>query len=138
LADASVALAASLDYEATLKHVADLAVPTISDWSAVDILTSDGSLEQLAGAHVDPSKRELAKEWRRRWPPPPEGIPYQVIRTGLPALLPEITDAMIEAGAPDPEQRRVAFELGLRSVMVVPLVGGKEGIGALTLLTARS
>jgi len=138
LADASVALAASLDYEATLKHVADLAVPTISDWSAVDILTSDGSLEQLAVAHVDPSKRELAKEWRRRWPPPREGIPYQVIRTGLPALLPEITDAMIEAGTPDPEQRRVAFELGLRSVMVVPLMVGKEAIGTLTFLTAES
>jgi len=138
LADASVALAASLDYEATLKHVADLAVPTIADWSTVDILGSDGSLEQLAVAHVDPSKRELAKEWRRRWPPPREGVPYQVIRTGLPQLLPEITDAMIEAGAPDPEQRRVAFQLGLRSVMVVPLMVGKEAIGTLTFLTAES
>jgi len=138
LADASVALAASLDYEATLKHVADLAVPTIADWSAVDILGPDGSLEQLAVAHVDPSKRELAKEWRRRWPPPREGMPYQVIRTGLPELLPEITDAMIEAGTPDPEQRRIAFQLGLRSVMVVPLIVGKEAIGTLTFLTAES
>lgn len=138
LADASVALSASLDYEATLKHVADLAVPTIADWSAVDILTSDGSLAQLAVAHVDPSKRELAKEWRRRWPPPREGVPYQVIRTGLPQLLPEITDAMIEAGTPDEEQRRVAFQLGLRSAMVVPLMAGKEAIGTLTFLTAES
>ncbi|HXT99424.1 MAG TPA: PAS domain S-box protein [Polyangia bacterium] len=138
LADASAALAASLDYEATLKQVADLAVPTIADWSTVDVLAADGSLEQLAVAHVDPSKRELAKEWRRRWPPPRESIPYQVIRTGLPQMLPEITKAMIEAGAPDPEQRRVAFELGLRSVMVVPLVVGKEAIGTLTFLTAES
>ena len=138
LADASVALAASLDYEATLRQVADLAVPTIADWSAVDIVAPDGSLEQLAVAHVDPSKRDLAKEWRRRWPPPAEGIPYQVIRTGLPRLLPEITEAMIEAGAPDPEQRRVALQLGLRSVMVVPLVVGKKAIGTLTFLTAES
>src|SRR4029079_14593562 len=84
------------------------------------------------------SKRELAKEWRRRWPPPREGVPYQVIRTGLPQLLPEITDRMIESGTPDKEQRRVAFQLGLRSAMVVPLMAGKEAIGTLTFLTAQA
>jgi PAS domain S-box-containing protein len=138
LADASAALAASLDYQATLKQVAELAVPTIADWSAVDILTPDGSLERLAVAHVDPSKRELAQEWRRRWPPPPEGPGYQAIRSGLPQLLAEITDAMIEAGTPDPEQRRLAFQLGLRSAMVVPLIVGNVAIGTLSFVTAES
>jgi PAS domain S-box-containing protein len=138
LSDASAALAASLDYEATLKQVAKLAVPTIADWSAVDILTPDGSLQQLAVAHVDPLKRELAREWRRRWPPPPESAPYQAIRTGLPQLLSEITNAMIEAGTPDPEQRRMALQLGLCSAMVVPLIVGKEAIGALSFVTAES
>jgi len=138
LADASAALAASLDYEATLKQVVGLAVPRIADWSAVDILTSDGSLEQLAIAHVDPSKRELAKEWRRRWPPRKDATTYRVIRTGLPELLPEITNAMIEAGAPDPEQRKMAFQLGLRSAMVAPLMVGKQPIGVLSFLTAES
>ncbi len=122
----------------TLKQVAELAVPTIADWSGVDILMPDGSLEQLAVAHVDGAKRELAKEWRRRWPPRPESAPYRVLRTGLPELLPEITVEAIEAGTPDPEQRRVALQLGLRSAMVVPLVVGKEAIGTLSFLTAES
>jgi len=138
LSDASAALAASLDFEATLKRVADLAVPAIADWSAVDLLASDGSLEQLAVAHVDPSKRELAKEWRRRWPPPPEGMAYQVIRSRQPQLVPEITPALIAASTPDPEQRRVALELGLCSVMVVPLVVGPDALGTLTFLSAES
>jgi PAS domain S-box-containing protein len=138
LSDASAAVATSLDYESTLKRVAELAVPTIADWSAVDILTPDGSLQQLAVAHVDPAKRELAKEWRQRWPPPPDGAPYEAIRTGLPQLLSEITNAMIEAGTRDPEQRRVALQLGLRSAMVVPLIVGKEAIGALSFVTAES
>ena len=38
---------ASLDYEATLKQVAELAVPTIADWSAVDILIA-GRLARAA------------------------------------------------------------------------------------------
>src|SRR5436190_2475414 len=138
LAEASAALASSLDYQATLKQVVDLAVPRIADWCGVDILSPDGSLAQLAVAHFDPSKRELAREWRRRWPPQPEALPYQVIRTGQAALISEITDAMIEAGAPDPEQRRVAMQLGLRSAMVVPLMAGKEALGALTFVTAES
>jgi PAS domain S-box-containing protein len=138
LSDTSAALAVSLDYEATLKQVAELAVPTIADWSAVDILMPDGSLEQLAVAHIDPAKRELAKDWRRRWPPPRDAAPYQALRTGLPQLLSQITDAMIEAGTPDPEQRRLAFQLGLRSAMVVPLIVGKQAIGTLSFVTAES
>ena len=58
---------------------------------------------------------------------PETRAPYRVIRTGMPELLPEITDEMIEAGTPDPEQRRLAFQLGLRSAMVVPLIVGEGG-----------
>jgi PAS domain S-box-containing protein len=138
LAEASAALVASRDYEETLKKVVDLAVPRIADWSGVDVIGPDGALEQLALAHVDPAKRELAREWRRRWPPPPDAAPYRVMRTGVPVLLPEITDAMIEAGTPDPEQRRLAFQLGLRSAMVVPLVVGQKAIGAISFVSAAS
>lgn len=138
LAEASAALAGSLDYQATLKQVAALAVPRIADWAGVDILSADGSLEQLAVAHADPSKREMAHEWRRRWPPRRESLQFQVIRTGRPELLSEVTDAMLEAAAPDPEQRRIALQLGLRSAMVVPLTAGKPVIGTLSFVTAES
>ena len=47
---------ASLDYQETLRRVADLAVPQIADWCSVDILGPDDKLEQLAVAHVDPVK----------------------------------------------------------------------------------
>ncbi len=56
LAEAGTALSASLDYEATLTAVARLAVPTIADWCAVDIVNDDGNLQRLAVAHVDPAE----------------------------------------------------------------------------------
>ncbi|MGE5443043.1 MAG: PAS domain-containing protein, partial [Ignavibacteriales bacterium] len=44
LAEASSLLSGSLDYETTLKNVARLAVPEISDWCTVDIIDEGGSL----------------------------------------------------------------------------------------------
>src|SRR5688500_1002353 len=56
LAEAGTVLGSSLDYEATLAAVARLAVPTVADWCAVDILGERGGLHRLAGAHVDPAE----------------------------------------------------------------------------------
>jgi len=138
LADASAALGSSLDFEVTLKQVAALAVPPIADWCGVEILGAHGALEQLAVAHVDPAKTELAREWRRRWPPEPGSSLYRVVSSGVPELIPEITDKMIEAATSDPERRRMARELGLRSAMVVPLVVGQKPFGALSFIMAES
>ena len=48
LAEAGTALSSSLDYETTLKSVARLAVPTIADWCAVDIVNERGVVQRLA------------------------------------------------------------------------------------------
>jgi PAS domain S-box-containing protein len=138
LADVSVALGSSLDFQATLKQVTTLAVPQMADWCAVDVLNSDGKLDQLAVAHVDPAKCELAKEWRRRWPPGPDSMSYRVTRSGTPELLSHITVDMVEAATADPEQRRVAHQLGLRSAIVVPLIVHQQPFGALSFITAES
>ncbi len=42
LAQASAVLASSLDYEQTLRNVAQLAVPDIADWCAVDLADGEG------------------------------------------------------------------------------------------------
>jgi GAF domain-containing protein len=41
LSDASEALASSLDFRATLRHVAELTVPGLADWCAVRLLSGD-------------------------------------------------------------------------------------------------
>lgn len=84
LAEASRVLSSSLDYEATIRSVARLAVPTLADWCSVELLGPDGTLEQLAVTHVDPERVALAGELRRRYPTPPDapsGAP-NVVRTG--------------------------------------------------------
>src|SRR5438552_1948516 len=58
LAHAGTALASSLDYQATLKTVADMAVPQIADWCAVDLADDNGRPQRLAVAHVNAAKVE--------------------------------------------------------------------------------
>ena len=41
LAESSATLASSLDYRTTLVNVARLAVPTLADWCAVDVMEEE-------------------------------------------------------------------------------------------------
>jgi hypothetical protein len=71
LADTGALLSSSLDYRTTLASVARLAVPTLADWCAVDVL-EDGSVERLAVEHPDPEKVVLALKLQERYPQDPE------------------------------------------------------------------
>src|SRR5207244_4640581 len=56
---AGAVLATSLDCETTLTSLANLAVPSIADWCAVDIVV-DAKVERLAVAHLDSLKIQQA------------------------------------------------------------------------------
>ena len=141
LASASQEIATSLDYERTLAAVARMAVPDLADWCAVDLLDDDGTIRQLAVAHVDPDKVALAIDLRRRYPPDPDapqGLPA-AIRSGRAELMEEIPQELLERAVEgNPELAELLEELQLRSSMVVPLVLGGESIGAITFVMAES
>lgn len=140
LAEAAAILASSLDYGSTLTTVAHLAVPRIADWCTADMIAEDGALNRLAVAHVDPAKVALALEFNERYPPDPNadtGL-HAVLRTGLPEIMHEITDEMVEASNVDEEQKRVISELQLRSYMIVPLIARGRTLGAITFVGAES
>jgi GAF domain-containing protein len=139
LAEASDELASSLDYRATLRRVARLAVRSLSDWCAVAIL-ADGELDTLAVEHADPAKVAWAWELQKRYPSDkdaPTGAP-NVVRTGVSELFAEITDEMLVAGARDEEHLRLARELKLRSALIVPLTARGRTLGVITLIRAET
>jgi PAS domain S-box-containing protein len=138
LADASAELASSLDYEATLRSVARLAVPGFADWCAIS-LEQDGVLRTLAVAHVDPAKVALAEELERRYPADPESDQgaYQVLRTGQSELTPEITDEMIFAAVGDGEQLDLIRQLNFRSALSVPLRAKDRVFGVMSWVTGE-
>jgi PAS domain S-box-containing protein len=140
MAEASNVLASSLDYETTLAAVADLAVPRVADWCAVDLLDAQGIVQRLAVAHVDPAKVAWAHELQERYPPDPKAATgvYHVIRTGTPEIMPELTPEMIRAATSDPELLAIIDTIGFTSVITMPLKVRDRALGALTLVSAES
>jgi PAS domain S-box-containing protein len=140
LTRASDILNRSLDYEVTLNDLAHLIVPELADWCAVDISDSSGVLERVAVAHVDPEKVRFARQLSEQYPSGKNeqtGL-YAVLRSGQPERYPEITDALLVAGARDPEHLRIMRALGLKSAMLVPLLVGDVAHGVLTLVSTES
>ena len=139
LGDASAMLASSLDYETTLRRTAELAVPEVSDWCAVDLVEIDGSLRRVAVAHKDPAKLSLGLSLERRYPSDPDtSLIYKAIRTGESQLIPEITDEMLASGARDPEHLALLRAIGFTSVMVVPLIARGRTLGAMTFVASTA
>jgi signal transduction histidine kinase len=138
LAEAGKVLSSSLDYEITLAAVAEMAVPGIADWAAVDMLNGSGELRRLAVKHVDPEKIALAHEYDRRYPPGQSSAVRQVLRTARPVLMEEISEAMLQQRIQDQDQLRFLKDLGITSVIVVPLLANGRALGALTFAAAGS
>jgi len=139
LAQASTAVARSLNYPATLKTVATLAVPHVADWCAVDLIGDDGQIERLAFSHVDPAKLEFAREFLKKYPEPNSPYtPASVIESGKPAFIERITDEMIVAAAKNEDHLRDLRRLELTSLMVVPLIARGRTLGTMTFATAES
>ena len=139
LAETGQALASSLNYEETLQRVAQLAVPQLADWCAIELPDDRGRLQQVALAHVDPALVEQASAYRERWPPDPDAPigTHAVMRSGEPQLIAEIPDELLVEAATDEEQLAVIRELGLRSVMVVPMITGGRTLGVISFVFAE-
>jgi PAS domain S-box-containing protein len=140
LAEATSALASSLDYHETLKIVANIAVPEIADWCAIDVLNDDGAFTRAAMAHVNAEKVKLAETVRDRYEDPKSSTsPQSVIRTRKPVFLQTITDDMlVQSARGDAERLELTRALGLVSLVIVPMVSHDRVLGTVTLATAES
>jgi PAS domain S-box-containing protein len=123
LARAGAILASSLDYQKTLASVVGLTVPELADWSVIYLREADGSLRRLEVAHADPAKRPLVDALLGypldpRTPHPAFGV----METGEPNLVAEVSEEMLQAISYNDEQVRIYRELGMASLLAVPLI----------------
>jgi signal transduction histidine kinase len=135
LADASKALSGSLDYERTLKRVAELAVPHIADWCTV--VAPDGDVfRRVAVVHRDPQKQPLASEYEQRFPPGEHrpGGPFDVLKGGSAVLRRTVTDEELQASAQNEEHLSLLRGLGCTSCIMVPLIARGQPVGVISLM----
>jgi signal transduction histidine kinase len=134
LADASVALAGSLDYRATLNAVARLAVGFLADWCVVDVF-EEGTPRRVAAAHVDPEKEKLVHQLRERQDR--RGAPMQALEmrtSGAAVLVPVSKDADMKRYVNDPESLRLAREIGVGPALILPMRARDRLLGTMTLV----
>ena len=139
LAQATIELNSSLDYQTTLTTIARAAVPQLADLCAVDVLEGD-RLQRLAVTHIDEKKVPWVKELERRYPADlnaPTGVP-NILRTGQPEILEDISDSALGAEARNLEHLHLIRQLGVRSYMGVPMRARGKTLGVISFIMADS
>ena len=142
LAEASVVLASSLEYDVTLANVARLAVSTLADYCIVDLLEADSpvGVRRVATAHADMRKQDLVDQVRR-FPPilDSDGIVARVVRTGKPQIVSHLSNAAMEASAEGrPEHQAILRALDPKSILCVPMIARGLTIGTILFAHAQS
>lgn len=135
LARASGTLTTTLDYEATIENVMNTLLPVLGDFGFVD-LVENGRVRRIARAPDDPARQALLEqtEWRRLEHPE---LDLCALSTGRAARHPHIDDAWLEQAFRSNDLRQVMQELGVRSMISVPILFRKRRLGALTVFRAE-
>src|SRR5437879_5477001 len=133
LAEASRVLAASLDYEATLRSVARVAIPYLADYVLVDVLEPQGRLRRLAAAHRDPVLEERLASAAGPAPVTSGTSALEaVIERGEPTLVRDVSDDWLAARARDAEHLGTAAGARPTSLMLVPLRARGRTLGVVS------
>ena len=136
LVEASALLSSSLNYRTVLERLANLVVPFLADWCAVDVIEEDGTLRRIAIAHAEPQKRELANRLKGVHSDHRDGTVLDaVLATGEGVIAADGMDCC-GGNSPDAERRRIVAELGYASALIAPLVARGRTLGAVTLVSA--
>jgi PAS domain S-box-containing protein len=140
LAEATLTLTSSLDYEETLRALSYLAVPFLGDYCAFDVVNTEGGIARVATAHVVPGKAQAAEDLRARYDDDDASTsPRSVIRTRRKSFVREVTDQMIVAIARGDEERLARIRsLGLVSYLCIPMMAHDHVLGAMTVANAES
>ena len=137
----SGALTSSLDYDATLQQVVRLPIPTLADWSMVYVPDDGGALPaRLMLAHARPSKEALLRKvWGREWSILPEQHPLaESLRKRTPIVVSDCDEQILERLGSLPEHADILRQVGLRCLLVLPLVAHGTVVGGLLLAGAQT
>jgi signal transduction histidine kinase len=139
LAEAGRLFAESLDQTSTLVALTKLALPTLGAWCIVDVLDEGTSIRRLGIYHPDPEKQKLAGELEATWLPEPDdpfGAP-EMVRAPQSVAITEDIEAALAATAHSAENLRILRQLGIGSLLTVPLVARGRLLGAITFVSAH-
>ena len=135
LAEISKALsAASLEAQAIFDITVERTTKLIGDACVLSLLSDDNRWRKVAAFHHrDPAAIPLMRESLSSIPKfVGEGTLGEVLRTGEPLFLPNVSKDTIE-GMVDPEYEAYLYRSAARSLLVIPLIAQGQAIGTLAV-----
>jgi PAS domain S-box-containing protein len=140
LIDAGAVLASSLDLNTTMGQVARLTVPRLADLCVIDLRDDDGTIRDVAVACEQAQLARELEELRGAYPLDPGGEHpvAQVLRSGEPTLLPEMSSKLLSSFAQGSKHAEFMIDHGYRSAVVAPLQARERTLGALSVLRLGS
>lgn len=140
LAEVGRTLGESLDYEETLRRLAELVVPRLGDWCAVYMPEPGEGIRRVAMVPADPADLPIVEQIQRQplRPDAPTGVPW-VLRTGRRLFEPDVPLELLIDDVDDPaELARVVGPIGIRSWICIPLRSRGRTVGAISFLFGKS
>lgn len=133
LAEATSILAASsLDVHGTVKSLARLAATGLADWCVVYTIGPDRKVRRSEVAHRNPEREDLLQHLMAGPLKPRRKHPIlAVIKTGLPEVMPRVSDEVLQAIAGSQDQLVILRELGLGTAMFTPLIARGRVLGGI-------
>ena len=139
LAEVSTVLGATLDNQQTLDNITRLALRELADFCVIEFVDEVGELRRLAVAVADPRKAASALALQRitldRTRP---HLCAAVFTQDRAQLIAEVTPETLRSIAQSEAHLCLYEELGLHSLMGVPLRVGGQRLGALVVGSCRS
>ncbi|MCW2999911.1 MAG: domain S-box protein [Solirubrobacterales bacterium] len=135
LAQAGETLAGALGRPDAYEQVARLAVPALADGCVVDLIGPDGALDPALIEHVDVARGAAVRRYRQRQPLDVDVAcgAGRVLGDGLPEVINDVTDELLQVGARDEDHLADLRALHLRSVLTVPMSVQGRALGVMTL-----
>ncbi|KAB8145520.1 PAS domain S-box protein [Chloroflexia bacterium SDU3-3] len=139
LAQASRAITSSLDYHKTLTAFIQATVPFLGDACMIDLL-QEGQLSRIAATHTNPTKHHLIQN---PWQGTPSTLSsqhplLQELAAGRALFLPQLDEEHLHNTAFNGHHMRLIRQIGVTSLIVVPISIGSQLIGAMSLLISES
>ncbi|HEV2148781.1 MAG TPA: PAS domain S-box protein [Longimicrobiaceae bacterium] len=138
LSRASVLLDSTLDGESSLGALARECVPFLGELCMIDLAEPDRGIRRVATAHQDPTREEPLTRVAEPAPRPvaADHPVATVLREGESIFLPEFDASEVDALGYEPGEAAALREVGVCSLMVVPLAAGEHRLGAVTVGTS--
>jgi PAS domain S-box-containing protein len=140
IVQATSRLSDALDTPHLLQELCELIVPRFADWMAVNLVEADGRIRNVALAQGNPAKAEAAAALRNTYyiDPSQRGAIVRVIETQRSWLTSNYTSTDGDFSPAYADKRWAVGELGLSSVICVPILVGGKVFGTITVVWSES